>query len=145
MADHLDSPGLMPPGGDASIDITDIYAFLKPGDATKSILILNVNPLTLAPGYNTSAIYEVKVDTDGDALADVAFKVRFTSVPGGGQTAEVRLATGAQARGGTSSARSSSQARLCPSAPRRPSRRTATSNSSQGAGATRSSLIFSVS
>src|SRR2546427_12349421 len=99
MADHLDSPGLMPPGGDASIDITDIYAFLKPGDATKSILILNVNPLTLAPGYNTSAIYEVKVDTDGDALADVAFKVRFTSVPGGGQTAEVRLATGAQAAG----------------------------------------------
>ena len=99
MADHLDSPGLMPPGGDASIDITDIYAFLKPGDATKSILILNVNPLTLASGYNTSAIYEIKVDTDGDALADVAFKVSFTSVLGGGQTAEVRLATGSEAKG----------------------------------------------
>ena len=99
MADHLDSPGLMPPGGDASIDITDIYAFLKPGDATKSILILNVNPLTLASGYNTSAIYEIKVDTDSDALADVAFKVSFTSVLGGGQTAEVRLATGSEAKG----------------------------------------------
>ena len=101
MADHLDSPGLMPPGGDASIDITDIYAFQKPGDATKSILILNVNPLapTLASAYNPRAIYEIKVDTDGDALADVAFKVMFTSSPGGGQTAEVRLATGAQATG----------------------------------------------
>ena len=37
MADHLDAPGLKSPNMDAQIDITDIYAFQKPGDSAKSI------------------------------------------------------------------------------------------------------------
>jgi len=45
MADHLDSPNLTSPAMDARVDITDIYAFQKPNDHDKSILILNVNPL----------------------------------------------------------------------------------------------------
>lgn len=99
MADHLDAPGLMPPGGDPSIDITDIYAFQKPGDPTKSILIANVNPLTLAPAFQSNALYELKVDTNGDALADVAFRVGFSPMQPGAQTATVRRATGAMAVG----------------------------------------------
>lgn len=99
MADHLDAPGLMPPGGDPRVDITDIYAFQKPGDATKSILIMNVNPLTLASEFNADAVYELKVDTDGDALANVAFRITFSANSGGNQTATVRLASGSQAVG----------------------------------------------
>jgi hypothetical protein len=99
MADHLDAPGLTSPGNDARLDITDIYAFQKPGDASKSILILNVNPLapTLADTFRHDAIYELKVDTNGDAIADRAFRFLFSEVEDGKQVAEVRLATGADA------------------------------------------------
>lgn len=99
MADHLDSPGLMPPGGDVRIDITDVYAFQKPGDASKSILIMNVNPLAQANAFRDDAIYELKVDTDGDSLADVAFKITFSPLAGGTQMATVRRAAGPQAIG----------------------------------------------
>ncbi|MGQ0796477.1 MAG: DUF4331 family protein [Methanobacteriota archaeon] len=99
MADHLDAPGLMPPGGDASIDVTDIYAFQKPGDASKSIVIANVNPLTLASAFNPNALYEIKVDTNGDAIADVAFRIKFSPKVDSSQGATVRRATGPTAVG----------------------------------------------
>lgn len=98
MADHLDAPGLTPPGGDPSIDITDVYAFQKPGEASKSILMLNVNPLTLSSAFQSNAIYDLNVDTNGDALADLAFRIKFSALSAGVQTAAVRLATGNSAR-----------------------------------------------
>src|SRR5713226_5748073 len=60
VADHLDALGLKSPGGDAKVDITDIYAFQKPGDPNKSILIMNVNPLapTLADSFMHDAFSE---------------------------------------------------------------------------------------
>jgi hypothetical protein len=111
MADHLDSPGpiainvddhtanIGPPMGDPKTDITDVYAFLQPGDPSKSILVLNVNPLApaLATSFNSEAIYMINVDTDGDAVADRSFRIRFSEVSGGAQTATVHLATGALA------------------------------------------------
>lgn len=99
MADHLDAPNLMPPGGDLRIDITDVYAFQKPGDSTKSILMMNVNPLARAASFREDAVYELKVDTNGDALAEVAFKVKFRPFSEGSQTATVRRAEGGVARG----------------------------------------------
>src|SRR5438105_15596270 len=101
MADHLDAPGLKSPHMDAQTDITDVYAFQKPGDATKSILILNVNPLapTLATSFESDAIYELKVDTNGDAVAEIAFRMTFSPVQNGTQAATVRRATGAHAAG----------------------------------------------
>jgi Domain of unknown function (DUF4331) len=111
VADHLDSPGpiaitvdddavnIGSPNGDPRTDITDVYAFLKPGDPGKSILVLDVNPLApaLAPFFNPNAIYEINVDTNGDAIADRSFRVRFSEVEGGAQTATVHLATGSLA------------------------------------------------
>jgi hypothetical protein len=108
MADHLDSPGPIAltvgddtanvgsPNGDPRTDITDVYAFLKPGDPSKSILILNVNPLAplLAGAFNSQAIYELNIDTNGDAVADRSFRIRFSEVEAGSQTATVHLATG---------------------------------------------------
>ena len=105
MADHLDAAivngQLASPGMDAEIDITDIYAFQKPGDPSKSILIANVNPLapTLATSFEHEALYELKIDTNGDAVADIAFRFRFSPVVHGQQTATVRMATGATAAG----------------------------------------------
>jgi hypothetical protein len=99
MADHLDAPGLKSPGMDARVDITDIYAFQKPGDPSTSILMLNVNPLapTLATEFDPDAVYELKLDTDGDAVADVAFRIMFSAVDHGQQFATVRRATGRRA------------------------------------------------
>jgi hypothetical protein len=101
MADHLDAPGLKSPSLNARIDITDIYAFQKPDDPNKSILIMNVNPLapTLADSFDHTALYELKIDTNGDAVAEVAFRIRFSPFVNGQQTATVRRVTGVEAGG----------------------------------------------
>ncbi len=70
--------------GDARLDLTDLYAFPKPGDAGKSILIMNVHPSsgfnppepTTADPFATEALYELKIDTNGDAVADIACRPR---------------------------------------------------------------------
>src|SRR5712664_3230972 len=88
------------PHGDARVDLTDLYAFPKPGDAGKSILIMNLhppvhdyldheNPLgpTTPEPFAPEALYELKIDTDGDAVADIAYRVRFAASKSGAQTA----------------------------------------------------------
>ena len=99
MADHLDAPGLMSPNANAKTDITDIYAFQKPGDPDTSILILNVNPLapTLATEFESNGLYQLKIDTDGDALAEIAFRIQFSPVKNGKQWATVRRDVGSRA------------------------------------------------
>lgn len=96
MADHLDAPGLVSPGMDPRIDITDVYAFQKPGDPSKSILVMNVNPLapTLANEFDSRALYEINVDTNGDAITDTAFRITFSPKVLGVQRGKVRIATG---------------------------------------------------
>ena len=94
MADHLDAPGLTSPAMDARVDITDHYAFQKPGDADRTVLILNVNPLapTHADEFRSDAVYETLVDTDGDAQPNIAFRYRFTPKEHGNQFAQVARA-----------------------------------------------------
>jgi hypothetical protein len=92
MADHLDAPGLNSPAGDARVDITDLYAFQKPGDASKSILVLNVNPLapSHADEFRHQARYEILIDTNADAMPDIKFRITFTpKTPNGAQFARV--------------------------------------------------------
>jgi hypothetical protein len=94
MSDHLDAPGLTSPAMDARVDITDVYAFQKPGDPGRTVLILNVNPLapTLAQEFRADAVYETLVDTDGDAVPDIAFRYRFSPRDGTTQVAHVSRA-----------------------------------------------------
>ena len=44
MSHHASGPNLGFPHGDARLDMTDLYAFTKPGDTVKSIIVLNVHP-----------------------------------------------------------------------------------------------------
>ena len=105
MSHHYSGPNIGFPRGDARLDLTDLYAFPKPGDPGKSILIMNVHPSAglNPPGPTTSepfapeARYELMIDTDGDAVANISYEVRFTSVEGGEQTATLRRVEGAQA------------------------------------------------
>ena len=51
MSHHYSGPRFGFPHGDARLDLTDLFAFPKPGDARKSILILNVHPsVSFDPG-----------------------------------------------------------------------------------------------
>jgi hypothetical protein len=107
MSHHYSGPDFGFPHGDARLDFTDLFAFPKPRGAGKSILIMNVHPSasvnppkpTAVDPFATKALYELKIDTDGDAVANIAFRVRFTSSSGGTQTATLRRVEGAQAAG----------------------------------------------
>src|SRR5215470_11718440 len=107
MSHHYSGPDFGFPRGDARLDLTDLYAFPKPGDASKSILVMNVHPSAVVnpPGPTTSepfapeALYEIRIDTNGDAVADMAYRVRFSSLEDGSQTATLRRVEGAQAAG----------------------------------------------
>jgi Domain of unknown function (DUF4331) len=107
MSHHYSGPNITFPGGDARLDICDLFAFHKPGDASKSILITDVHPSVnlTPPGPSTSepfapeAIYEIRVDTNGDVVADIAFRFRFARDGAGGMTATARRAAGPEAAG----------------------------------------------
>ncbi len=94
MADHLDAPGLTSPAMDPRVDITDHYAFQKPGQSDHTILILNVNPLapSHANEFRHDALYETLVDTNGDAKPDLSFRYRFSRKEDGKQFARVTRA-----------------------------------------------------
>ena len=88
MSHHYSGPNLGFPGGDARLDFTDLYAFPKPGDPSKSILVMNVHPSVglKPPGPTTpepfapEALYEIKIDNVGDAKAHITYQFRFHSV-----------------------------------------------------------------
>src|SRR2546428_4599618 len=94
---------------DARVDITDVYAFAAQEEDdeefSRTALILNVNPLTIASAFDPDAIYEILVDTNGDATPDVTFKTQFSAARHDdeeddgerGQTATVVRAVGANA------------------------------------------------
>src|SRR6266404_9946218 len=55
-------------------------------------------PTTPEP-FAPEALYELKIDTDGDALADIAYRVRFSAFERGAQTAILYRVDGRQAAG----------------------------------------------
>jgi hypothetical protein len=107
MSHHYSGPDFSFPHGDARLDFTDLYAFQKPADASKSILIMNVHPSggenppgpTTTEPFASEALYELKIDTDGDAIADIAYRMRFSTFENSAQTAFVRRVDGLEAAG----------------------------------------------
>jgi hypothetical protein len=105
MSHHYSGPDWGFPRGDSRLDLADLYAFPKPGNAGKSIFVMNVHPsygenprgATSAMPFAPEALYELKIDADADAIADIAYRVRFSSAQDGTQTATVRRAEGKQA------------------------------------------------
>jgi len=105
MSHHFSGPNFGFPHGDARLDFTDLFAFPKPGGAGKSILIMDVHPSsgvnppkpTTAEPFATEALYELKIDTNGDAVADIAYRARFSPASGGKQSVTLRRVEGAEA------------------------------------------------
>ncbi len=90
-ADHLDAPGLTPPGGDSRLDINDVYAFQSPANPDHAVLIMTTNPaagaLTGQLGFHPDATYEFLADTDGDAKPDNWARINFDPTDSSGQQA----------------------------------------------------------
>ena len=53
MSHHYSGPDFGFPHGDARLDLADLYAFPKPGNAGTSVLIMNVHP---GVGINRRAV-----------------------------------------------------------------------------------------
>jgi Domain of unknown function (DUF4331) len=75
MSHHLDSPLARQ---DTRLDITDVYLFRG---TAGTVFVINVNSSVAGHRYperfHPEALYEFKVDTDGDAMEDVTFRVSF--------------------------------------------------------------------
>ena len=77
---HREAPLI---SGDPKVDATDLYAFVSPDDASTVTLIANYIPFEEPAGgpnfygFDDKALYEIKVDNNGDAVPDVTYQFRF--------------------------------------------------------------------
>jgi hypothetical protein len=79
---HAEAPLI---GQDPRADNTDLYAFVSPEDTSTVTLIANYIPLE-APAsgpnffsFDDSALYEIKIDQNGDGSADIGYQFRFST------------------------------------------------------------------
>src|SRR5918993_2025872 len=68
---------------DPAADNTDVYAFRSPDRPSTVTLMAQYVPLQEPAGgpnffpFSDSALYEIKVDNDGDAREDITYQFRF--------------------------------------------------------------------
>jgi hypothetical protein len=86
---HREAPSI---AEDQYVDNTDVYAFISPSDASKLTIVANYVPL-LAPAsgpnfykFSDDARYEIRLDNDGDAIADVTYRYTFHTTVLNGST-----------------------------------------------------------
>src|ERR1700693_2897 len=84
-ADHRDAPGV---DGAGEGDITDVFAFLDPGNAGRMVLAMGVNPFAVpgaTPSYRFSPeyLYQFKIDRSGSYTEDFVFQIRFENTSTG--------------------------------------------------------------
>jgi hypothetical protein len=88
-SDHRDAPTI---SEDASCDLADLFAFKSPERSERTVLALTVNPFTM-PGvqafFSPYALYELRIDNDGDAVEDLVIQASFTGT-GPRQTVAIR-------------------------------------------------------
>jgi len=82
MSSHREAPAI---SKDPVADNTDTYAFVSPDRAGTVTIITNYIPVESPAGgpnfyeFGDDVLYEINVDNDGDALAEVTFQFRFTT------------------------------------------------------------------
>src|SRR5918995_3142900 len=106
MSHHYSGVDFGFPQGDARLDYCDLFAFPTPEDTNRSVLIMDVHPskalpegTTTAEPFAPEATYELRIDTDGDVVADTTYRFRFSPSENGAQSATVRRVEGADAAG----------------------------------------------
>src|SRR5437763_2860706 len=82
MSSHREAPAI---AKDPVADSTDLYAFVSPDKPNTVTLISNYVPLQAPDGgpnfyeFGDDVLYEIHIDNDGDALADVTYQFRFAT------------------------------------------------------------------
>ena len=85
MSSHREAPEI---AKDPVADSTDLYAFVSPDDSSTVTLIANYVPLQLPAGgpnfyeFGEDVLYEIHIDTDGNAEPDISYQFRFTTKVG---------------------------------------------------------------
>lgn len=86
---HREAPAI---AEDQYADNTDVYAFISPEDPDRIVFIANYVPL-LSPAsgpnyyrFSDHVLYEIRVDNDGDAVADISYEFRFSTTTRTGMT-----------------------------------------------------------
>ena len=79
-ADHIDAPAVTG-SGNVSLgnDITDVYAFQSPADASKLVFVINtqglMSPATTATAmFSSNVMYELNIDNTGDNVEDLVIQ-----------------------------------------------------------------------
>jgi hypothetical protein len=82
MSSHREAPEI---SKDPVADSTDLYAFVSPDRPDRVTLIANYIPLQAPDGgpnfyeFGNDVLYEIHIDNNGDALADISYQFQFTS------------------------------------------------------------------
>jgi hypothetical protein len=83
MSSHREAPEI---SKDPVADSTDVYAFVSPDQPDTVTLIANYIPLQEPAGgpnfyeFGDDVLYEIHVDNNGDAVADITYQFRFQTV-----------------------------------------------------------------
>ena len=85
MSNHFTGLNLGPPEGDTRLDLTDLYVFQAPTDATRTVVILNCNSFAKGAAFHPDAVYRINIDNDGDLETDVALILVFSQPRDGRQ------------------------------------------------------------
>jgi hypothetical protein len=88
-ADHRDSMTLT---NDQDVDIADVYSFQSPADPSNLVLAMTVPglvPPTESRSFGEDALYQFKIDNDGDAAEDLVIQA-FATGSGSSQTVHFR-------------------------------------------------------
>jgi hypothetical protein len=100
-ADHREAPLInrLP-----TADINDIYAFRNPSDASRLVLVMTVNPLSVPDfagsyAFSPEVLYRFEIDNNGDARGDRRIDVTFTPLEAGAQTFTARFPGGLRVTG----------------------------------------------
>jgi hypothetical protein len=83
MSSHREAPEI---SKDPVADSTDVYAFVSPDRPDTVTMIANYIPLQQPAGgpnfyeFGDDVLYEIHVDNDGDAVADISYEFRFETI-----------------------------------------------------------------
>jgi hypothetical protein len=98
MSNHFSAANLKSPGDDPRLDLSDLFAFRAPGDTSKTVLIMDIDPFRTDSMFHPDAVYRINIDNDGDAQADAALRFVFSPPEQGSQAGRAYYSTGSQAR-----------------------------------------------
>jgi hypothetical protein len=83
MSSHREAPEI---SKDPVADNADTYAFVSPDKPDTVTIITNYVPLQAPPGgpnffeFGDDVLYEIKIDNNGDALAEITYQFRFETI-----------------------------------------------------------------